>query len=57
MPAHTRSIEATCAESGCDARATVEVFTTWNDPVGKYCKPHGERRAEAMRRADEKAGR
>jgi hypothetical protein len=57
MAAHTRSLEFDCGAPGCAKKATVEVFTTWNDPIGKYCKPHGESRAEAMRRADEKAGR
>lgn len=57
MAAHTRSIKFICAEAGCNAPATVEVYTTWNDPIGKYCGRHGERRAAELRRVDEKAGR
>ena len=57
MAAHTRPITATCSSPGCTKAATVEVYTTWNDPLGKYCKTHGEARAAELRRADEKAGR
>lgn len=57
MAAHTRTIVFYCAESGCAKRATVEVYTTWNDPMGKYCAPHGEAYAKRLRAADEKAGR
>jgi hypothetical protein len=57
MAAHTRSIAFTCGSPGCTKRATVEVYTTRNEPLGAFCARHGERRAAELRARDEQADR
>lgn len=41
--AHLRDITYTCETYGCSARASVQVYTYQNYPLGRYCKKHGKR--------------
>jgi hypothetical protein len=45
-----------CLWPGCDRRATVELMSNRNDPMGKYCVGHGKKKL-AERQAVEKVYR
>ncbi len=59
MPASLRGIEWKC-DGNCGRRALVQLYDTWNGPLGRYCRRCGAaalraqlaREAEHFRRGD-----
>lgn len=41
--AHLRSLINQCAWPRCIVRASVELFSSRNEPLGRYCKAHGQK--------------
>lgn len=41
MPAHLRPITFRCEYHFCTSRAVVQLYTTRNEPCGRYCRRHG----------------
>ena len=56
MSAHARPFKTTCDEPVCGARATEEVFNTYNAPLGKFCARHARIRVRVLC-AEEKRSR
>ena len=52
MAAHVRDIVFLCEASSCGKRATVEVYSTRNAPMGKFCPAHGARRVSELRKQE-----
>ena len=52
MGAHSRPLGVCCEEPGCRALAREEVFNTYNDALGKFCKPHAARRVAELQRGE-----
>lgn len=53
MAAHLRSIEHKCEHYGCTSIAKVQLYNTWNAPMGRYCKKHGEKALKEHKRNHE----
>ena len=45
--AHLRSITWQCEKLTCSARASEQVYTFRNEPLGRYCRTHAK---EALKR-------
>jgi len=50
--AHLRDIITTCEYYGCRSRATVQLYTKRNDPLGRYCKKHGQLKLKEKARSE-----
>ena len=50
MPAYKISLKATCIK--CGARATVEVFNTYNASLGKMCTKCADRKIRELNKED-----
>lgn len=51
MSAHLRPLIEACNSRSCTKRATVELYSTFNEPMGRYCASHGKQAlADKLRR-------
>ena len=53
MAYHLRSIEHGCEYPACTKLASVQVYNTYNAPMGKYCKKHGSQELERFQKRHE----
>lgn len=54
-PAHLRELAMRCGVEACQKQAVVELRNTWNEPIGQYCRPHGEKRLAEQLRAERRS--
>lgn len=51
--AHLRDITKTCAAYGCTSRATHQVYTYQNDPLGTFCRRHANSALKGRQKVEE----
>ena len=52
MPPHLRELDRQCDAPGCERRAVVGLYNTYNRHLGDYCRRCGRANLRALRRAD-----
>ena len=55
--AHLKPLERKCQRAGCPNRATVELLTMRNSPLGVFCTRCGKREREALTAREKEYGR
>lgn len=52
MSAHLRELSLQCNHQYCHSRAVVEVYNTFNEPFGKFCRKHGNERVKDLLKSE-----